>query len=352
MRTRLASSTSFHPLVATPYLDSVISPATKFIWKWRALRFTPTVATWLGITGGCILIWQFCHQVSSLQEENELRAWQVIAQGEGKRGDIGRTRALEILANSGISIDHVNVIGASLKGVVLREANLSNARFDSTILDGADLRGARLDSARFDGARLHRVLFGGARLSGTSLAGAKLNGADFASSRRATTVLELVDLTGADLENTDFGGVHFAGSLLKEASNLSRAIFSDAEMAGADLRNTNLRAMNLVGANLSRARLSGAYLDAAHLKGANLEAAFVDSISLNLTDLRDTNLNAIQGWRTIRTLRGANIFGVRQPPLGFVRWASDTMGATCISSDSIWKHVRDGGDLRSVPCEE
>jgi len=104
------------------------------------------------------------------------------------------------------------------------------------------------------------------------------------------------DFSSADLRNSRLAGVDFTLATLNTA-NLRGAILDGANCAGTDLRNADLE-----GARLTAASLSGTMLDNADLQGADI------------TDIR---------WQQLKSLKGANIAGVRNAPAGFVKWALD-----------------------------
>jgi len=81
--------------------------------------------------------------------------------------------------------------------------------------------------------------------------------------------------------------------------------------------------------------LQGARLDDADLWGADLRGADFADASLADADLRNTDLSGIR-WQQIRNLNGANIYGVRNAPEGFVAWAL-RQGAVQIESDAKWE---------------
>jgi hypothetical protein len=117
--------------------------------------------------------------------------------------------------------------------------------------------------------------------------------------------LEGVELPNADLRRADLRGC-----------DLRRALFREADLEGAKLRSANLRdadltAANLTDASLADADLAGARLSRAHLRGATLDRA----------DLRRADLRELRDWRSIRSIQGANIHGLLNPPEGFIAWA-------------------------------
>ncbi|HMD54209.1 MAG TPA: pentapeptide repeat-containing protein [Phycisphaerae bacterium] len=129
-----------------------------------------------------------------------------------------------------------------------------------------------------------------------------------------------VDLMDAFLQNID----------LKHAQ-LNRAIFSSADLRGANFSYAqlesshfiyaNLRGAHLVHADLTDTMLDDADLTGASLKGANLAGVSLDGTELSNADLSGADLSGLISWKTIDTIGGANLSGVRNAPDGFIKWA-------------------------------
>jgi Pentapeptide repeats (8 copies) len=128
-----------------------------------------------------------------------------------------------------------------------------------------------------------------------------------------------VPLVGVDVSTAFLQGV-----------NLRNANLLRANLSAADLRNSNLAGSNLTLASLDSANLRNAALDHAHcaqadfhdadlngssLVGVDLSGATVEDADLRSADLRDI------AWRSMGSVRDANIAGVRNPPPGFLAWA-------------------------------
>ena len=128
-----------------------------------------------------------------------------------------------------------------------------------------------------------------------------------------------VPLVGVDVSSAFLQGLN-----LKNA-NLLRSDFSSA-----DLRNSNLAGVDFTLANLNSANLRGAALDRAKclqtdlrntdLAGSSLAGADLSEASLDDADLRGTDLKDAQ-WQHTKSIKGANIAGVKNAPPGFVAWA-------------------------------
>jgi len=128
-----------------------------------------------------------------------------------------------------------------------------------------------------------------------------------------------VPLVGVDVASAFLQGLDLHGA------NLMRSDFS-----AADLRNGNLIGVNFTLANLHSANLRDSSLDHAVFANADLaEADFAGSSMvgadlsgavLDDADLREADLKDLQ-WQRIKSLKAANIAGVRNPPVGFQAWA-------------------------------
>lgn len=138
-------------------------------------------------------------------------------------------------------------------------------------------------------------------------------------------------------------GVDVSGAFL-QGINLSKARLRRSDFSSADLRNSNFQSAELADANLSsanfrgsslrQASLQGARLDDADFWGTDLTGADFSDASLADADLRNADLKQFQ-WRHISNIKGANLYGVKNAPEGFVPWAIG-QGAVQIESDEKW----------------
>jgi len=139
-----------------------------------------------------------------------------------------------------------------------------------------------------------------------------------------------VPLIGIDVSGAFLQGVRL------ERARLVRSDFHGADAREADFQAAEFADANLVGANLRRSRchkasFRGAALDDADFVGADLSEADLGGATLVAADLSYANLDAI-AWQDIQSLKGVNIFGVRNAPREFVSWALQN-GAVQIESD-------------------
>jgi hypothetical protein len=129
-----------------------------------------------------------------------------------------------------------------------------------------------------------RVPLVGVDASGSFLQGVRLHGANLLRGDLSASDLRMSDLSAANLQFADLTSANF------RQSNLRGAIFSGADLENADL----------AGADLSQADLSGAKFDNADLCNVVLRGIKYDQVA---------------------SIKGANIYGIREAPSGFAQWA-------------------------------
>ncbi len=126
-------------------------------------------------------------------------------------------------------------------------------------------------------------------------------------------------LVGLDAPGAFLQGVQLSGANLLRC-NLEATDLRDSHLASADLEFADLRSANFRSGDLHLAHLQYADLQDADLVGARLGGADLSHANLENADLRNIDLaGAI--WRDIKSIQGANIYGVRNPPEGFLPWA-------------------------------
>jgi hypothetical protein len=128
-----------------------------------------------------------------------------------------------------------------------------------------------------------------------------------------------VPLVGVDVSSAFLLGLNLHGA------DLMRSDFSSA-----DLRNSNLIAVNFSLANLHSANLRDSSLDHAvfaqadladaDLAGCSLVGADFSGTVLDDADLRQADLKDLK-WQQLKSIKGANLAGVRNAPEGFQAWA-------------------------------
>ena len=138
-----------------------------------------------------------------------------------------------------------------------------------------------------------------------------------------------VNVSGAFLQGVQMPNAHLRRSDFSSA-DVRNSNFQSADLADSDLGSANFRE-----SNLHSATFEGARMDEADFFGSDMSSADLTGASLTNTDLRQANLNGIH-WQEIGNLKGANIYGVRNAPEGFVAWARKR-GAVEIESDENWE---------------
>jgi len=128
-----------------------------------------------------------------------------------------------------------------------------------------------------------------------------------------------VPLVGVDVSSAFLQGVNL------EHANLLRSDFSSADVRNSDLAWCNftladLNSANLRNATLDHAQLVQATLNDADLTGGSLVGVDLSGATFADADLRNTDLRDAR-WQQIKTIKGANIAGVRNAPAGFAAWA-------------------------------
>jgi len=130
-----------------------------------------------------------------------------------------------------------------------------------------------------------------------------------------------VPLVGVDVSSAFLQGLRLPrASLLR--SDFSSADVRNGDLAGCNLTLANLDSANLRNAKLDHAQMVQASLNDADLTGASLVGVDLSDASLANTDLRDSDLRDAK-WRQIKSIKGANVAGVRNAPAGFVAWAKN-----------------------------
>ena len=232
----------------------------------------------------------------------------------------------------GCDLSLVNLSGANLENVNLREAKLYRGNLVEANLRGADLFRGNLVAANFSRANLS-----GADLSESNLGGANLNGANLSATNLGAAYLALANLKGADLRGANLIGAEPSSANLKNAclrdADLLRANLSHSNLISADLCGANLREVVLSGADLYRADLSGACLECASLRHAILRESNLRGAILRDTDLRSTLLSEAD-------LSGANLSRANLKE-------SDISGST-LSGANLSEAILIGADLTSV----
>jgi Pentapeptide repeats (8 copies) len=140
-----------------------------------------------------------------------------------------------------------------------------------------------------------------------------------------------VPLVGVDVSGAFLQSIHLERARLLR-SNFSAADLRDGNFNFADFSDTNMRSANLRESHLEGARFERSDLDDADLTDADLTEADLSGASLSNADLSNTNLANLR-WRDLRSVKGTNLYGVKNAPDGFISWARQH-GAVQTAPDS------------------
>jgi hypothetical protein len=127
-----------------------------------------------------------------------------------------------------------------------------------------------------------------------------------------------ISLVGVNLASAFLVGVRLPKAKLARA-NFDAADARQAEMNAADIEDASLRDANLRGARLEGVSFAGSNLDGVDLNGADLHGADLSGVSLENADLRGAEMQGVK-WSGLRSVKGANVRGVKDAPAGFREW--------------------------------
>ncbi len=146
--------------------------------------------------------------------------------------------------------------------------------------------------------------------------------------------LQELDEDGVPLVGVDVSGAFLQGIRLPKARLLRadfhavdarNSNFQSADLSYANLYAGNFRDSNFSGANLQEVNLAEADFCGANLSGVDLSGATLDAAELGNTDFSNVK------WQQIKSMKGADIHAVRNPPAGFVQWAMQHGAVTALS---------------------
>jgi uncharacterized protein YjbI with pentapeptide repeats len=233
---------------------------------------------------------------------------------EPERG--ARLRALEPGDGAGAGGDYafVDLRGATLRGLDLRDAYLEYVDFTGATLIDVDLGGAILAKAILRDCTFRNVRLEDANVGATDIAGACFEGCDFSEAR-----LGRARIAHARFVDCRFGGRQdlFLDTAFERVA-FERCALPGVNLIERDLTECAFRGCDLQGANLLQCRLAGAdfteaILDAANFVGSPAPRAvfdrarmenvrFIDEPVLNEASFREARLPGAN-------LRGADLAG-------------------------------------------
>ncbi len=280
----------------------------------------------------------------SLMNEADLREASVLAKDKNT-GEISiryiskRTEAigtnfegssLENARLNCVNAKSANFLECSVRGAILRDANLESANMKGAILEAVDFSGAVLKGAKFQDSVMTRAIFAnsfpdkdateGAIFTpdSTTIAGsAKLmemadlheewwetmgksgKGADFCGKdvRPLVTSFSHKKLTALKAKNLQAAGVSFVGTQLQGAdfrnADLRGVCFREADLRGADFSDCKLMRADFTKANLQNLELSAGKIRETKFSGANLRYANFTGALINRENLSDADTRGV-----------------------------------------------------------
>jgi uncharacterized protein YjbI with pentapeptide repeats len=146
-----------------------------------------------------------------------------------------------------------------------------------------------------------------------------------------------VPLIGVDVSGAFLQGIRLESARLLR-SNLSAVDARNSAFPLSDFTDADLHSANFRQSDFHNARFVRCDLDDADFWGVDLTEADLAQASLERTDFRNSNLRNFH-WQDIKSVKLANIYGVKNAPEGFVGWAIQ-QGAVQIESDEQWRSAR------------
>jgi uncharacterized protein YjbI with pentapeptide repeats len=331
-----------------------------FVWiEWRMEWLAYWLRRWaflelLGLIAGLSVLASAVTYMASrgdARKQKHYQAWEVINSAAGHRSSGGRIDALQDLVEDDVSLSSIDLSRAWLQGVQIPSAKLRHAVLDSADFTNADLRYAVLDRASlrgavFDSANLSKVDFSYSVLEGVRFHGASLKGALFFRTG-GSAMMGYASYDSARFSDSGFSGSNFIRSTFRGA-RLGSVGFS-AYMAYTNFDGAFAHGTMFVEAKLNHAIFRNVDFTDVNFGRADLSESDFANASLPHTNFAHARLTNIRNWRTIRNLRWSNVYGVIDPPAGFVRWAVDSMGAVQVADGAEWNALRQSPGFRLRP---
>ncbi|XP_043267878.1 BTB/POZ domain-containing protein KCTD9 isoform X2 [Venturia canescens] len=189
---------------------------------------------------------------------------EMVADNEKKgKGTVAITRRdvlkaiMSTPATSELRFQGVNLIGADLSRLDLRNINFKYANLRGCNLVGANLSRCCLERADLSFANLEGAQLVCVKMLCANLEAANLHSCNFEDPGGLSANMEGVNLKGANLEGSNMASVNLRVATLKNAI-LKNCVLRSAILAGADLENCDLSGSDLHEANLRGANWKNA----------------------------------------------------------------------------------------------
>jgi hypothetical protein len=128
-----------------------------------------------------------------------------------------------------------------------------------------------------------------------------------------------VPLVGVDVSDAFLRGISLGNARLAR-SNLSAADARNSSFRSSNFTDSDLHFANFRQGDFYGALFAECDMDDTDFSGADLTEADLTGATLDRADLSNTTLRSIH-WQGIKSIRMANIYGVKDAPDGFVAWA-------------------------------
>ncbi len=152
-----------------------------------------------------------------------------------ERGDLFNHERSYYISLININLEGANLAGIQLKNAYLLNANLKNAELTSAKLDNAVIGSANLENARLEYCSFKKSDLLGANLKNSNMEGSYLTGANLSHANLENTYLRFSFIEGAHLFQTNFVDAFLQDSGFQNAKKLETAIFSDNEELNQEL---------------------------------------------------------------------------------------------------------------------
>ncbi|MBM3618225.1 MAG: pentapeptide repeat-containing protein [Alphaproteobacteria bacterium] len=193
---------------------------------------------------------------------------------------------------------------ALLKGLNLRDADLSFGDFSGIRVDGSTFEGAVLDHASFESAHLPKTCFNHTQVRDTSFVGTELSGARFAGAK----IIGSGPLARQEeRKNTDFTAANLSGASFDDAL-LRNVLFTHAGLEDATFRRAALENVRFNGANMIAVDMEGAqpqFREAKGIKRHPVGVELVGSILLGAQHMDAFAGHTEDAITTTKNLQGA-----------------------------------------------
>jgi len=225
-----------------------------------------------------------------------------------KSGEGFEKADLSELDLSKLNLSGVNLAGARMKKVDLSDSNLSRAilkeaDLSQSNLSGANMEGAVLNDVRLDGANCANTIFRSVSIEGTDFSGLILKDADFSNACGEYADFSGADLTGAvfvdaKLPRSDFDGCQLA------SADFRKAEIKDADFANVQAQKINMESADITGlrsgeasdfreANIRYTRAAGSMWEGCVLDKADFAQAVLTGAQFVDASLIEANLDRV-----------------------------------------------------------